>query len=307
MPGSEAKVVEAGWVRLLKTRVLVVAASENFYFRKGDLLLLQQDQAERLGVATSDSVRRTFSPSSYVEAKRFFRPPEAKTLLEQIRVREAEAKEVFKKEVERYGLEMHLSAVEVIPSGRIIFYFTAPGRVDFRALVRSLAGLLKTRVELRQIGVRDETRCMGGIGPCGLELCCSTFLREFTSVSIRMAKCQGCALNPQKVSGLCGRLMCCLAYEHDLYLEILREFPKVGSIVMTPKGEGKVRENMAMKRTVLVALAPSVVEEFPLEEVKVISDEEEPQGGEEEGQEEEEMEFDGGYEEGGAEEADPNV
>jgi hypothetical protein len=129
----------------------------------------------------------------------------------------------------------------------VAFLFTAPERVDFRELVRELAQTLRTRIELRQVGVRDETRCTGGLGPCGLPVCCASFLRDFTTVSIRMAKVQGLVPNPQKVSGLCGRLMCCLAYEQPWYAEAMKGFPKMNSMVTTPKGEGKVKELLILR------------------------------------------------------------
>ena len=156
---------------------------------------------------------------------------------------------------------MHLSEVEITHGdARIVFNFTSPGRVDFRSLVRELAGALKSRIELRQIGVRDETRCTGGLGPCGLPLCCATFLREFTTVTIRMAKVQGLVPNPQKVSGLCGRLMCCLAYEHGVYTDMMKDLPRNGTTIKTPKGEGRVKEVLVMRNVIKVALGPGVVE-----------------------------------------------
>lgn len=127
-------------------------------------------------------------------------------------------------------------------NNKVIFYFTADGRVDFRELVKDLAAIFKTRIELRQIGVRDESKMIGGLGPCGRTLCCSTFLGEFAPVSIKMAKEQSLSLNPTKISGICGRLMCCLKYEHEMYEKILERMPSVGSIVMTPNGKGIVVE-----------------------------------------------------------------
>lgn len=139
--------------------------------------------------------------------------------------------------------KLDMSLVEVdytLDRNKIIFYFTADGRVDFRNLVKDLAAIFKTRIELRQIGVRDEAKMLGGIGPCGRMLCCSTFLGEFEPVSIKMAKDQNLSLNPAKISGLCGRLMCCLKYENDAYEEGKRQLPDLGEKITTPIGKGKV-------------------------------------------------------------------
>src|SRR5690606_10490212 len=143
--------------------------------------------------------------------------------------------------IKEHRLGLKLIDVEyTFDSNKIIFYFTAEGRVDFRELVKDLASVFRTRIELRQIGVRDEAKILGGIGPCGRPLCCSTWLGDFEPVSIKMAKDQNLSLNPTKISGLCGRLMCCLKYEHDNYESVKTELPKVGSHVMTTMGAGKV-------------------------------------------------------------------
>ena len=140
-------------------------------------------------------------------------------------------------------LEMKLISVEyTFDNSKVIFYFTANGRVDFRELVKDLAAVLKTRIELRQIGVRDEAKMLGGLGICGRPFCCASFLGEFQPVSIKMAKEQGLSLNPTKISGACGRLMCCLKYEQDAYEDLLRITPKVGAIVQTADGRGRVTE-----------------------------------------------------------------
>lgn len=155
-----------------------------------------------------------------------------------------QAKEAFRTGVEKiiaHNLEMNLVDVDyTLDRNKIIFYFTAEGRVDFRNLVKDLAAIFKTRIELRQIGVRDEAKMLGGIGPCGRMLCCSTFLGDFEPVSIKMAKDQNLSLNPAKISGLCGRLMCCLKYENDEYEEAKRELPDLGESIHTSYGYGKV-------------------------------------------------------------------
>ena len=145
--------------------------------------------------------------------------------------------------IARHGLEMKLVEAEyTLDRSKIMFYFTADGRVDFRELVKDLAGIFHTRIELRQIGVRDESKMLGGLGLCGQPFCCSRFLKNFQPVSIKMAKEQGLSLNPAKISGSCGRLMCCLAYEQKSYEYLNSITPQVGSIVRTPDGEGTVME-----------------------------------------------------------------
>ncbi|MGL4973506.1 MAG: PSP1 domain-containing protein [Culicoidibacterales bacterium] len=148
---------------------------------------------------------------------------------------------ICQKLVEKNKLDMNLLEAEyTFERERLIFFFTAEGRVDFRELVKDLAAQFRTRIELRQVGVRDEAKIIGGLGPCGYALCCSTFLSDFDTVTIRMAKNQNFSLNPTKISGACGRLLCCLKYENDLYEEMLKKLPDVGSIVQTPEGDGRV-------------------------------------------------------------------
>ena len=150
-----------------------------------------------------------------------------------------EALEICEKKVVDHNLEMKLVDVEyTFDNNKVIFYFTADGRVDFRELVKDLASIFRTRIELRQIGVRDEAKMIGGVGPCGQVTCCTRFLGEFAPVSIKMAKEQSLSLNPTKISGLCGRLMCCLKYEQDTYEELLGKMPNVGDVVATPQGRG---------------------------------------------------------------------
>ena len=157
--------------------------------------------------------------------------------------------------IDQLGLAMNLSRVVYFEEmNKTIFYFTAEGRIDFRELVKQLAAKLRHRIEMRQVGVRDEAKAITGHGICGESLCCSTFLPEFTPVTIRMAKDQGLALNPSKISGVCGRLMCCLQYEHDLYRTMIKELPKVGKIIDTPDGPGKVVKNDILKQVVSVRM-----------------------------------------------------
>ena len=161
--------------------------------------------------------------------------------LEENKRKEAQAFGICEKKIAQHGLEMKLVDVEVaFDRSKILFYFTADGRVDFRELVKDLASVLKTRIELRQIGVRDEAKMVGGLGMCGRPFCCSSFMGDFQPVSIKMAKEQGLSLSPVKISGTCGRLMCCLKYEQSAYEHLLRVTPKCGAIVETEEGKGTV-------------------------------------------------------------------
>ncbi len=184
------------------------------------------------------------------------------------------AKEAFStatQKIQAHHLKMKLVEVEyTFDRSKVIFYFTADGRIDFRELVKDLAGIFRTRIELRQIGVRDEAKILGGIGPCGRLLCCSTFLGDFEPVSIKMAKDQNLSLNPTKISGICGRLMCCLKYEYDNYESKNDEIPDVGGIVMTTNGPGKVVGIRHKDRTaqVLVFELKKVLD-YPFEDVAV--------------------------------------
>jgi cell fate regulator YaaT (PSP1 superfamily) len=165
------------------------------------------------------------------------------------------ALKVCQEKINQHELEMKLVDAEyTFDRNKIIFYFTADGRVDFRELVRDLAAVFRTRIELRQIGVRDEAKMLGGIGPCGRVLCCSSFLGDFEPVSIKMAKDQNLSLNPTKISGLCGRLMCCLKYENDIYEEAKQLLPDIGERISTPDGEGRVVALNLLERRVQVEL-----------------------------------------------------
>ena len=169
--------------------------------------------------------------------------------------RESEAFEICQKKIQQHKLEMKLVRVECSFDGnKILFFFTADGRVDFRELVKDLAGVFRSRIELRQIGVRDEAKMLGGLGICGRPFCCSQFLNEFQPVSIKMAKTQNLSLNPTKISGTCGRLMCCLKYEQDAYEDLVKHSPKADSFVETPDGAGTVTSVNLLRETVQVRL-----------------------------------------------------
>ena len=181
---------------------------------------------------------------------------------------EKEAFDIAIDRIAEHKLEMKLVDVEyAFDRSKIIFYFTANGRVDFRMLVKSLASIFKTRIELRQIGVRDEAKMLGGIGPCGRPICCRTFLSDFTPVSIKMAKEQNLSLNPTKISGLCDRLMCCLKYEQDHYEQTRKRMPRVGREIITPDGLGVINAINVLEETVRVRIA--VGDSFELREYKI--------------------------------------
>ena len=171
---------------------------------------------------------------------------------------EKDAFKVCEEKIQKHKLDMKLVSVEyTFDRSKILFYFSADGRVDFRELVKDLAGVFRTRIELRQIGVRDEAKMIGGLGICGRPLCCSAFLENFQPVSINMAKDQGLSLNPTKISGTCGRLMCCLKYENDTYQELLRETPPNESLVDTPYGRGTVMDTSLLRGTCRVRMLNS--------------------------------------------------
>ncbi len=202
--------------------------------------------------------------------------PEDLLVVEENHRKEKSAFKACEKRIAARGLEMKLVDVEyTFDNSKILFYFTADGRVDFRELVKDLAGMFRTRIELRQIGVRDEAKMLGGIGICGRPFCCGSFLGGFQPVSIKMAKEQGLSLNPVKISGACGRLMCCLKYEQEAYQDLLKNTPKVNAIVSTPDGKGVVIDQNLLTRKLTVRLdkdpdaAPKV---YTVDQVKLLRD-----------------------------------
>ena len=222
-----------------------------YYFDPGDLLI---EKGGHVIVETARGVEcgevamgnRTIGDKEVVKPlKKVMRiaTPEDMRRVGENAAKEKHAFKVCEEKIARHKLNMKLVDVEfTFDNNKILFYFTADGRVDFRELVKDLASVFRTRIELRQIGVRDEAKMLGGIGICGRPFCCSTFLGEFQPVSIKMAKEQGLSLNPTKISGTCGRLMCCLKYEQAAYEDLLRTTPRVGSVVRTKEGRGTVIE-----------------------------------------------------------------
>ena len=193
---------------------------------------------------------------------------------EENKQKEKEAFQICLEKIKKHGLEMKLIEVEYTFDGsKILFYFSADGRIDFRELVKDLATVFHTRIELRQIGIRDESKTLGAIGVCGRELCCAKFLDEFESVSIKMAKEQGLSLNPTKISGTCGRLMCCLKYEQNTYEELLKVTPRQGALVQTPDGQGIVEYVEILKGRVKVRIeekSEAALSEYDVKDIKIL-------------------------------------
>lgn len=250
---------------------------DGMQFKKGDRAVVETARGVECGEIAMEN--REVDDSEIVKPlKRIVRPANENDLrvVRENRVKEQKAFSICEEKIRAHNLDMKLVDVEyTFDGGKILFYFTADGRVDFRELVKDLAGVFRTRIELRQIGVRDESKMVGGFGMCGRPFCCSTFLGDFQPVSIKMAKEQGLSLNPVKISGTCGRLMCCLKYEQEAYEHLLRHTPKVGAIVETREGRGTVVENNLLTGMLKIRLerrpdaAPVVIERH---EVKLIRD-----------------------------------
>jgi len=182
--------------------------------------------------------------------------------------KEQEALAICRTKAKEHNLDIKIVRCDYnYTGGRLLVYFSSENRVDFRTLVRELARVFRTRIEMRQIGVRDEAKLLDGVGKCGRQLCCTSWLREFTPVSIRMAKNQQLPLNPEEISGVCGRLLCCLSYEDELYKEQNRKMPKLGAEVITPQGAGRVRHLHPLKETVTVLLESNAIAEFSVGEL----------------------------------------
>ncbi len=200
--------------------------------------------------------------------------PEDAAHEEDNRSRESSAMEICEKKIAEHKLPMKLVKCEyTFDNSKILFYFTSDKRVDFRSLVKDLAAIFRTRIELRQIGVRDEAKMLGGLGICGRPLCCTTFLGDFQPVSIKMAKEQSLSLNPTKISGVCGRLMCCLKYEEDTYEAVRKKMPRLGKDVITPDGRGTVTDLNILRETVRVRIPKgdeTEIREYPLTDVRRI-------------------------------------
>ena len=264
-------------VRFKKLGKIYFFNPKNLKIKKGDKVIVETSQGEEYGEviipnrAIEDDkllipLKKVIRIATYKDDKHY----------DECRKKEKEAFNVCLKKIKEHKLKMTLTDVECkFDNSKILFYFTADGRIDFRELVKDLAAIYKTRIELRQIGVRDEVKRVGGNGVCGRELCCCSFLSDFESVSIKMAKEQNLSLNPSKISGNCGRLMCCLKYENDVYEEKLKRIPKIGSIVKTEDGEGEVESIETLKEVIKVKMKNEdddgyVYKKYNANDVKVI-------------------------------------
>jgi len=262
-------------------------ASKVYYFAPGGLEHLQAGEYVVVETARGEEVGKVvISPCQVTEdevvgkLKSAVRRASAIDLTQLVyhRLREHETLERCKEKVQQHNLPMKMVRAEYNYDGsRLVFFFAAEKRVDFRRLVQDLARSFKARIELRQIGVRDEAKLMGGVGRCGRMLCCATWLTEFHPVSIKMAKQQDLPLSPMEISGLCGRLLCCLAYENQYYVEAKKKLPKRGKIVDTPHGSGKVIQVNALKGTVQVALENQITVEVSGQELKTMEARVQPQ------------------------------
>ena len=244
---------------------------------KGEKVIVETSQGEEVGEVVI--ANRQVNDDKIVEPlKRMLRIANTSDIrrYDECRKIEKEAFKTCQKKIKEHKLDMNLIDVECkFDNSKLLFYFTAEGRIDFRELVKDLAAIYKTRIELRQIGVRDQVRRMGGNGVCGRELCCCTFLSNFETVSIKMAKEQNISLNPSKISGNCGRLMCCLKYEDNVYEEKLKKLPKIGAIVKTPDGEGEVDGIETLKERVKVKIKNEegyTYKRYDVNEIKLIKD-----------------------------------
>ncbi len=243
---------------------------QQFPFKIGDYAIVEAEKGEDLGIVNQlGSMLERKKVEG--EIRNIIRKPTAKDLekYKENRRKEFEAYQLCRRKIVEHGLDMKLVDVEYQFDGnKITFYFTADKRIDFRELVKDLASIYKVRIELRQIGVRDEAKRIGGYGLCGRKLCCTTFLKEFEPITTQCAKEQNLPLNPQKLSGLCGRLLCCLMYERDFYKEQTERLPKIGDRFKTPQGVGTVTKVDVFSETVTLALSETKFEHFTLEELK---------------------------------------
>ena len=264
-------------VRFKKLGKIYFFNPKNLRVKKGTKVIVETVQGEEYGeviipnrVVRDDKIieplKKVIRIANYRDHKHY----------EECRRKEKEAFEVALKKIKEHKLDMTLTDVEYkFDNSKILFYFTADGRIDFRDLVKDLAAIYKTRIELRQIGVRDEVKRIGGNGVCGRELCCCSFLSDFEAVSIKMAKEQNLSLNPSKISGNCGRLMCCLKYESNVYEEKLEKLPHIGAIVKTEDGEGEVDSIETLKERVRVKIKDGdtyIYRRYDVKDIKVIKD-----------------------------------
>ena len=255
------------------------------YFFNPDGLVVKKGDKVVVQTAQGEEYAEVLIPNRLVEDERIIAPLKKVLRIatnkddkryEECKKIEKDAFKICEKKIKEHGLSMVLTEVECkFDNSKLLFYFTADGRIDFRDLVKELAAIYKTRIELRQIGVRDEVKRIGGNGVCGRELCCCSFLSDFETVSIKMAKEQNISLNPSKISGNCGRLMCCLKYENEVYEEKLERLPNIGAIVKTEDGEGEVDSIEILKEKLRVKFKNEdgfIYKKYDAKDVKVIKD-----------------------------------
>jgi cell fate regulator YaaT (PSP1 superfamily) len=241
-------------VRLRDMGPVVCYRAEEIVLKNGDLVIVEVERGIDYGQIMTDPAGTEHVDESVKKILRVAHDADRKQI-EDNRKKSKEASSTCDQKIREHKLEMKLVGAEyAFDRSKILFYFTAEGRVDFRELVKDLAKVFKARIELRQIGVRDEAKMIGGFGPCGRELCCCRFLKDFEPVTIKMAKDQSLSLNPPKISGLCGRLMCCLSYEHKFYREMCKGMPRDGEKVDTPEGKGKIVSVNIFKRQATAVL-----------------------------------------------------
>lgn len=243
-------------VRLRANGKIYNFESGHFVLKKGDKVVVNTEQGKAMGTVVIEP-RQPDEKDLERELKAVHRVANQADIEKNEKNSELE-RDIYSycyKKIKERSLPMFLVATERLFDGsKVVVYFSADGRVDFRELVKDLVQEFHTRIEMRQIGVRHQAKMVGGLGPCGRELCCSAFLNNFDPVSIKMAKKQNLSLNPTKISGMCGRLMCCLSYEYDFYNRVSRNIPKIGKNIKTQKGEGKVVRNNVLKESVTILL-----------------------------------------------------
>ena len=270
-PQTDVEVVD---IQFRPGQKIYFFAPDGQRFAEGDHIIIDTARGEEFGICVGGNHK--IPPKNVVaplrKVLRRATPQDEKTIQEN-RAKEKRAFEVCQQKIAEHGLDMQLVSAEVAFDGsKILFYFTADERVDFRELVKNLASIFHTRIELRQIGVRDKAKMVGGLGICGRPFCCASFLDDFQPVSIKMAKTQSLSLNPTKISGTCGRLMCCLKYEQDAYEDLIRSSPKPESFVDTPEGRGTVVELDLLRQRVKVRMEenPETVSVFPNADIAVL-------------------------------------
>lgn len=243
---------------------------KQFDVKKNDRVIVESSRGLEAGKVISD-IENGFSNEQMLSLVRLETERDVKTIKEN-QIKEEEIKTKTKDIVKQLSLDMKISDVQLsLDSSKVVISFTAEDRVDFRDMVRELASSLKMRIELRQIGLRDEVKLIGAMGPCGRPCCCSNYFNDFSHVSIKMAKVQNLSLNPNNISGVCGRLMCCLAYENQYYNEVVSMMPKINSFVKTPDGQGVVAYNNLLKKLVDVKFDKDGVTEvktYKIEDIK---------------------------------------